>query len=115
MENSSEEDLKKKFKDFFPRLLPKIRMEQVDLFTSLDGIHFLPVDKTVYLKVQSFINGIENHFPEIQCTTFLFHEYLVWSGLDQDSMRVLYSFFSMFGIHQSSETLGPVTFASLSK
>jgi len=39
-----------------PDLLSGKVTEKADIFSSLDGIHFLPVDKNVYLRVQSFIN-----------------------------------------------------------
>lgn len=54
------------------------------------GIHFLPVDKNVYLRIQSFLNYCENALDAIKYSAFLYREYLVWSGLEQDDMRALY-------------------------
>jgi hypothetical protein len=56
------------------------------------GIHFLPVDKHVYLRIQSFINLIENTFDCIVYSSFLYKNFLVWSGLEQDDMLKIYKF-----------------------
>ena len=61
----------------------------VDAF---DGIQFLPLDKNTYLRVQCFINLTESTFPCIKYTVFLYNDHLVWSGLEQDDMRVLYKY-----------------------
>jgi hypothetical protein len=59
---------------------------------SRSGIHFLPVDKHVYLRIQSFINLIENTFDCIAHSSFLYKNFLVWSGLEQDDMLKIYKF-----------------------
>jgi hypothetical protein len=56
------------------------------------GIHFLPLDKTLYLRVQSFINMTESAFPDVAYTCFLYASQLVFSGLEQDDMRTLYRY-----------------------
>lgn len=33
---------------------------------------------------------IENTFPTIKYSSFLYRDHLVWSGLEQEDMRVLY-------------------------
>jgi hypothetical protein len=35
-------------------------------------VHFLPVDKNVYLRIQSFVNWTENNFPSIEYSCFLY-------------------------------------------
>uniref|UniRef100_A0A6B2L4G8 CCZ1/INTU/HSP4 first Longin domain-containing protein n=1 Tax=Arcella intermedia TaxID=1963864 RepID=A0A6B2L4G8_9EUKA len=72
------------------RMKPDI--EKADIFTCLDGIHFLPVDKNVYLKIQSFINETEKTWDQILYSTFMFKHYLVWSGLEQEEMRAIYRY-----------------------
>jgi len=92
----SEDLLKQKLHAFFPQYLNSIKFDQVDLFNTLEGIHFLPVDKNVYLRIQCFINLTENTFPKIHYSCFLYHDHLVWSGLELDDMRVLYKFIINF-------------------
>lgn len=64
----------------------------MDLFATLDGIHFLPVDRNVYLRIQCFINLCENQFGCIKYCSFLYKDHLLWSGLEQDDIRVLLRF-----------------------
>jgi len=76
------------------RLIEKYKpdLEKNDIFSSLDGIHFLPVDKNVYLRIQSVINDTENTFENILYTSFMYKHYLVWSGLEQEEMRGIYRY-----------------------
>jgi len=92
MDNFSEDVLKQKLQNFFPRYLDSLKFDQMDLFSTLEGIHFLPVDKNVYLRIQCFINLAENNFPKIHYSSFLYRDHLVWSGLEQDDMRPLYRY-----------------------
>ena len=52
----------------------------------------MPVDKNLYLNIISFINGTNNSFPQIKEIVFFFKDHLVWSGLEQEDIRVLYRF-----------------------
>jgi hypothetical protein len=81
-----EEPFKEKLQSFFNGYAAAMKFDNIDLFSTLDGmhikffhikyvitgIHFLPVDKNVYLRIQSFINLMENTFPNIQFSTFLY-------------------------------------------
>jgi len=87
-----EEGLKQKLDAFFSSYLQSMIIDEIDLFSTLDGIHFLPVDKNVYLRIQCFINLCEQTFPKIQYSTFLYRDHLVWSGLEQEETRILYRY-----------------------
>ena len=69
---SKEDGLREKLSDFFGHYAPTINFKTVDLFSALDGVHFLPVDKNVYLRIQSFVNWTENNFPSIEYSCFLY-------------------------------------------
>lgn len=84
--------------------MPSLRFEQSDLFNTLEGVHFLPVDKNIYLRIQCFINLTENTFNKIQYSAFLYRDHLVWSALDQDDMRSLYKYLVQFLIPYMSES-----------
>jgi hypothetical protein len=98
--------MKTKITEFYDSYINIIRSDHIDLFSTLQGVHFLPVDKNVYLKVQSFTNGTENSFPEIQATAIFYKEYLIWSGFEQDIMRTLYTFFGSKQFFSNIEDLG---------
>src|SRR4051794_38675233 len=55
-------------------------------------MHYLPVDRNVYLRIQSFVNLVENSFSQIKYTCFLYRDHLVWSGLEQEEMQTLYTY-----------------------
>ena len=42
--------------------------------------------------MQSFINLTESTFPDVAYTCFLYSQQLVFSGLEQDDMRILYRY-----------------------
>jgi len=93
LEREGDPDIvRNKLQSFIPHFIASINFEQLDLFATLEGIQFLPVDKNVYLRIQSFINLTEDHFPKVQYAAFLYRDHLVWSGLEQDDMRVVYSY-----------------------
>ncbi|KAL6054761.1 vacuolar fusion protein ccz1, variant 2 [Balamuthia mandrillaris] len=86
------DDLRTSLAMFMPHFLKAIDFSHVDIFSALDGVHFLPVDKNVYLRVQSFINWTENTFPQIKHSCFFYRDHLIWSALDQDDLRILYKY-----------------------
>lgn len=85
-----EKGLKEYLPKVFADIVADLRPEKADIFSSLDGIQFLPVDKNVYLRIQSFLNYCENALDAIRFSAFMYKEYLVWSGLEQEDMRTIY-------------------------
>eukprot|EP00993_Chasmostoma_nieuportense_P000765 NODE_1702_length_1408_cov_37.103044_g1616_i0.p1 GENE.NODE_1702_length_1408_cov_37.103044_g1616_i0~~NODE_1702_length_1408_cov_37.103044_g1616_i0.p1 ORF type:complete len:439 (+),score=133.73 NODE_1702_length_1408_cov_37.103044_g1616_i0:82-1398(+) len=79
---------------FFPAYLPTLALalESADLLDTLDGIQYLPVDRVSFLKMQSFVNKVETRFREVVATTVLVDDFLVYSGLNQNDTRCVYSF-----------------------
>lgn len=75
---------------YFNKYLPNLDLRNSDILDTFQGINFLPLDKRTYLRIQCFLNLLEESFACIKYTVFLFNEHLVWSGLEQDDMRVLY-------------------------
>jgi len=62
---------------FFQYLLT-LNLKHSDILDIFDGIHFLPLDKNTYLRIQCFINQIEAAFPQIKYTAFLYNDQVVW-------------------------------------
>ena len=85
--------------DFFTKYLRFFNPDtDLSLLESLEGIAFMPVDKNVYLRIISFNNLIGNTFGQIRETVFLYRDQLLWSGLEQDDIQVLYHFINRFVI-----------------
>uniref|UniRef100_K1PLK1 Uncharacterized protein n=1 Tax=Magallana gigas TaxID=29159 RepID=K1PLK1_MAGGI len=82
-----------------------LRLPQGDILDIFSGIHFMPLDKNTYLHVQCFINLLEASFSSIKYTAFLYNDQLVWSGLDQEDMRIIYKYLitSLFPSYQEQE------------
>jgi len=96
LEDQGEQLLVDKLKGFLTPYLASLKFDEIDIFNSFEGIHFLPVDKNVYLRIQCFINLTESTFPKIQNSVFLYKDHLIWSGVEQDDMRSLYRYWVNF-------------------
>eukprot|EP01128_Nolandella_sp_AFSM9_P005116 TRINITY_DN2429_c0_g1_i1.p1 TRINITY_DN2429_c0_g1~~TRINITY_DN2429_c0_g1_i1.p1 ORF type:complete len:457 (-),score=95.08 TRINITY_DN2429_c0_g1_i1:100-1395(-) len=107
-EQYSEKKMREIFTNAFPPLIENLKHELYNINTSLEGVSFLPVDKNVYLRIQSFVNYCENSFESICYSAFFFQKYLVWSGMDQSTMRSLYHWlFTHFDFNGKGYLLGP--------
>ncbi|GAM23629.1 hypothetical protein SAMD00019534_068040 [Acytostelium subglobosum LB1] len=85
--------LKKRLDSFIKPYIQQISFDQLDLFTTLDGIQFLPADKNVYLKLLTMINGTEIAFqsacPSFRFGCLFYKDNLLWSSLQQHQIRIL--------------------------
>jgi len=91
-ESQSVDTLRSELNSFFVPFLSSLPFDSIDIFSTLGGIYFLPVDKNVYLRIQNFIHITEDTFPRLHYAAFLYREHLVWSGLEQDDIRIMYSY-----------------------
>jgi len=82
--------LRESLAGFFEQWVPAVDLKQANIFNTLSGINFLPVDKQTFLAIQYFVNLTENHFPQVKASALLYDDHLVWSGLDQDIARTIY-------------------------
>ena len=53
--------LKERFEFFYTRYLQTLNFGQLDLLDVYQGVLYLPLDKSDFLKVQCFSNLIEKH------------------------------------------------------
>ncbi|KAM6320491.1 vacuolar fusion protein CCZ1 homolog isoform 4-T4 [Podargus strigoides] len=88
--------------------LQTLHLQSCDLLDVFCGISFFPLDKMTYLKIQSFINRMEESLNIVKYTAFLYNDQLIWSGLEQDDMRILYKYLttSLFPRHMEPELAG---------
>uniref|UniRef100_A0A8D0E5C1 Vacuolar fusion protein CCZ1 homolog n=1 Tax=Salvator merianae TaxID=96440 RepID=A0A8D0E5C1_SALMN len=100
--------LKERLEKFFHRYLQTLHLQSWDLLDVFCGISFFPLDKMTYLKIQSFINKMEESLSIVKYTAFLYNDQLIWSGLEQDDMRILYKYLttSLFPRHIEPELAG---------
>uniref|UniRef100_A0A4W4F9S2 CCZ1/INTU/HSP4 first Longin domain-containing protein n=1 Tax=Electrophorus electricus TaxID=8005 RepID=A0A4W4F9S2_ELEEL len=108
VETGGVELLIQKLEKFFYRYLQTIHLQSCDLLDVFGGISFLPLDKMTYLKIQSFVNKVEENLSLVKYTAFLYNDQLIWSGLEQDDMRILYKYLttSLFPRHSEPELAG---------
>ncbi|CAF3788051.1 unnamed protein product [Rotaria sp. Silwood1] len=86
---------KSEMKSFIQHHLHTI-IRDATLDTSFFGIQFLPVEKKLYLKLQSILRRLELRFSSLKETLFLYKDQLIWSGLSQDDTSLVYSFFRLY-------------------
>ncbi|XP_065826343.1 vacuolar fusion protein CCZ1 homolog [Oscarella lobularis] len=102
--------LVKRLHSFFAKYIPALKWNHLDLLDVYAGISFLPLDKHTFLRIQSFVNQTEQTFAQIKYTAFLHTDQIVWSGLEQEDMRVVYKYLttSLLPSQLDSETGMPL-------
>lgn len=90
------QNLRNALSECMPHFLNELDFPTFDIFTSLKGITFMPVNRNIYLRVQCFINSTEESFPAIKNSCFLFGDSLIWSGLELEDMKIIYNFLFRF-------------------
>lgn len=84
----SDKTLRQKMEQTFPQHLQNLKFDEL----GIDGIQFLPVAKSIYLNMVTLVNNLEYTFSSIRYSAFLIQEYLVWSGLPQEEIAILYKY-----------------------
>ncbi|TPX31230.1 hypothetical protein SmJEL517_g05369 [Synchytrium microbalum] len=75
--------LRQRLDEFFSGYLMKLTptLSHPDLVSALEGVHFLPLDRTSYLQTVSFVQDLEARFGNVTATVVLWRHHLVSSGL----------------------------------
>eukprot|EP00002_Diphylleia_rotans_P025803 TRINITY_DN5120_c0_g1_i1.p1 TRINITY_DN5120_c0_g1~~TRINITY_DN5120_c0_g1_i1.p1 ORF type:complete len:443 (+),score=90.32 TRINITY_DN5120_c0_g1_i1:48-1376(+) len=92
LSKTSLDGLKGTLDEFFLKHLSLLSFDGLDLSAALDGVHFLPVHKQIYLTIHCFINLLETTFMQIQSCCFFYNDHVVWSGLEQYDLRLLFKY-----------------------
>lgn len=84
------------------------QQNMLNIFEILDGIEYLPVNNSVFLEIQSFMNHVLSHFQYAMpdntgAMMFFFDDYLVFSGLQHNEARIIKKYMPMFLDEQSKE------------
>ncbi|MEE6518238.1 hypothetical protein FKM82_029106 [Ascaphus truei] len=70
METGGVAILKVRLEKFFHRYLQTLHLQSCDLLDVFSGISFFPLDKMTYLKIQSFINRVEEFYQHCEIHSF---------------------------------------------
>jgi len=84
--------LQERLEFFYTRYLQTLNFGQLDLLDIYQGISYLPLDKTEFLRVQCFSNLIENTFSSVDHVCILQNDLLLWTSLSQKDMKILYKY-----------------------
>lgn len=84
------EEFKDKLVSFFTKFIPELRVGSAGILEKYRAINFLTLDKGPFLKVQCFVNRIEDEFPIIDRILFFQQSNVVWSELQAEDTRLLY-------------------------
>jgi len=94
--NGGYEYLRKRLDAFLKPFVKMMPLDQLDLFTALGGIKFLPLDKNIYLTIFNYVNSAEVSFQTTLSTfrfgVLLYKDNLILSSLDQNETRLLYNY-----------------------
>eukprot|EP00922_Rhytidocystis_sp_ex-Travisia-forbesii_P016026 GHVS01023856.1.p1 GENE.GHVS01023856.1~~GHVS01023856.1.p1 ORF type:complete len:470 (-),score=59.50 GHVS01023856.1:41-1450(-) len=79
--------------DFIPAYLRATQATYpLSVFNELNGFHFGPVDRGVYLSVHSFLCILHRKFAVLRYAAVLFDTHMLYSGLSHDDMKQLYTY-----------------------
>lgn len=95
--------LKERFEFFYSRYLATLNFGQMDLLDVYQGVVYLPLEKVDFLKMQCFVNLVENTFTAIHHICVLHNDQLIWTSLNQKDMKILYKYLTTSLFPASSE------------
>lgn len=52
----------------------------------------MSLDRTMFLKIQSLLNLLEEKVPIIDKTVVMYHDQVIWSGLEQEDVSNIYQY-----------------------
>eukprot|EP00455_Lapot_gusevi_P005608 TRINITY_DN12406_c0_g1_i3.p1 TRINITY_DN12406_c0_g1~~TRINITY_DN12406_c0_g1_i3.p1 ORF type:complete len:497 (+),score=115.53 TRINITY_DN12406_c0_g1_i3:65-1492(+) len=86
-----EQMLREKLELFLQYYIPTVKFNQLRYFMDITGFQFFPVDKATYLSIQYIVNLLNTTFPSLLNTAIMYDSKLIWTGIEQTDMRVLYN------------------------
>lgn len=95
LERIGAEQLRLDLKGFFDDYLDKKLLTTVvdsNLVNTFNGIQFMSLDRSMYLKVQCLLNQLEEKVPLVEKTVVMHNDQLIWNGLEQDDIACIYNY-----------------------
>jgi len=59
---------------------------------TFNGIQFMSLDRGMYLKIQCLLNLLEEKVPLVNKTVVMHQDQVIWSGLEQEDIALIYSY-----------------------
>lgn len=88
------ERLKENLKLYFDKLIEqKLNVNDSNIINTFGGMEFMSLDRTMFLKIQSILNLLEESINIIDKTVVMFNDKIIWSGLEQQDISVSYQYF----------------------
>jgi hypothetical protein len=94
LEQNGTEKLKQNLKLYFDAFIDnKLNINDYNLINTFGGMQFMSLDRTMFLKIQSIINLLEESITIIDKIVVMFNDKVIWSGIEQQDISVLYKYF----------------------
>ena len=77
---------------FLKYIEKKLNIRDCDIMNTFNGIHFMSLDRTIYLKIQSLLNLLEEKVPLVNKTVVMYCDQVIWSGLEQQDISLIYNY-----------------------
>lgn len=55
-------------------------------------MQYLPLNNITFLNVLCFVYQIQNHFPSIKSTAFMYNDSLIWTGIEPSNFQPIYQY-----------------------
>ncbi|OXA56758.1 vacuolar fusion protein CCZ1 homolog [Folsomia candida] len=85
-------ELRTRLKKCYDIWVQRIDVNQSGIADIFRGLQFLPLSRDAFLRVQCFINHLVVSWPQIKHVVLLQREKLIWSGVDQSHIQLLYDY-----------------------
>lgn len=106
-ENKNVEALRIAVRRSFSQTLLTLSTQQASVFGALGGMTFLPTPPGSFMKLHSLVSTVSMNIPEVSHVLLMHRDLLVWSDLDQDNTRILYSWWTEFLSRKSKVPMEP--------
>jgi len=100
--------------DFVPAYLDTVDVEETGIFAQLDGIHYGPVERTTFLRIEQTLLRLQTKFPIINHVALLYKAHLIFTGISLNDMNILYTYLVSFRGQVSNTKLNTAPFGRIS-
>lgn len=93
MNQYGHEKLRENLKVYFDNYIEKkLNVIDCDIMNTFNGINFMPLGRSMYLKVQCLLNYLEERVPIVDKVVVMHNDQVIWSGLEQQDISLIYNY-----------------------
>ena len=93
MNKYGHEKLRENLKVYFDNYIEKkLNVIDCDIMNTFNGINFMPLGRSMYLKVQCLLNYLEERVPIVEKVVVMHNDQVIWSGLEQQDISLIYNY-----------------------